>query len=81
MERNNKKTYKAYNLEEVEKIMNSQPGFIKAMWCGDEACELKMKEIRGTKSRCIVENEEPISDKCVVCGKKAKHLVVWGIQY
>lgn len=81
LERNNKKTYKAYNLEEVEKIMNSQPGFIKAMWCGDEACELKMKEIRGTKSRCIVENEEPISDKCVVCGKKAKHLVVWGIQY
>ena len=81
LERNKKKTYEAYNIEDVEKIMNTQPGFIKAMWCGDEACELKMKEIRGTKSRCILENEKPISDKCVVCGKKAKHLVVWGIQY
>jgi prolyl-tRNA synthetase len=51
------------------------------MWCGDEACELKMKEIRGTKSRCILENEKCIDDKCVVCGKPAKNLVVWGIQY
>ena len=48
--------------------------------CGDEACELKMKEINGTKSRCILENEK-IDDKCIVCGKPAKDLVVWGIQY
>jgi len=51
------------------------------MWCGDEECELKMKEIKGTKSRCILENATPIDDKCVVCSKKAKELVVWGIQY
>ncbi len=79
--RNDEKTFTAYNLADVEKIMNTQPGYVKAMWCGDQACELKMKEIRGTKSRCILENEEPISDTCVCCGKKAKHLVVWGIQY
>ena len=75
------KTYTAFTMEEVANIMNSQPGFVKAMWCGDEACELKMKEIRGTKSRCILENAQPIADKCVCCGKEAKHLVVWGIQY
>jgi len=80
-ERNDKKTYTASNLEEVKTIMNTQPGFVKAMWCGDTECELKMKEIRGTKSRCILENHEHIGDKCVVCGKPAKHLVVWGIQY
>ena len=79
--RNGEKTFTAFSMEEVEKIMNTQPGFVKAMWCGDEACELKMKEIRGTKSRCILENEAPISNKCVCCGKEAKHLVVWGIQY
>lgn len=80
LKRNLEKTYTAFTMEEVEKLMNTQPGFIKAMWCGDEECELKMKEIRGTKSRCILE-EEPIADKCVCCGKPAKHLVVWGIQY
>ena len=24
--------------------MENKPGFIRAMWCGDEACELKIKE-------------------------------------
>lgn len=81
LERREKLTFEAHNLDEVRKIMDTQPGFIKAMWCGDEACELKMKEIKGTKSRCILEDEKKIDDKCVVCGKDAKHLVVWGIQY
>lgn len=74
-------TFKAHNLDEVKVIMDTQPGFVKAMWCGDEGCENKMKEIKGTKSRCIIDDASPIDDKCVVCGKKAKHLVVWGIQY
>lgn len=81
LKRNQEKTFTAFTLDDVKEIMSKQPGFIKAMWCGDENCELKMKEIRGTKSRCILENEKPISDKCVVCGREAKHYVVWGIQY
>lgn len=81
LERREKLTFEAHNLDDVKKIMETQPGFVKAMWCGDEECELKMKEIKGTKSRCILEDAEKIDDKCVVCGKEAKHLVVWGIQY
>jgi len=75
-------TYSATTLKEIENIMNTKPGFIYAPWCGDEECELKMKEIKGTKSRCIAETYNHDHDhKCVVCGKKAKHNVVWGIQY
>lgn len=75
-------TYSATTYDEVKKIMDKQPGFIYAPWCGDQECELKMKEIKGTKSRCIVETYNHEHDhKCVVCGKKAKHNVVWGIQY
>ena len=81
LERRNSQTYEAHTLSEVENIMNNHPGFVKAMWCGSEDCELKMKEIKGTKSRCILENHNHIDDKCVVCGNKAKELVVWGIQY
>ncbi len=80
-DRRDKQTYECHSLEEIEKIMTTSPGFVKADWCGDEACELKMKEIRGTKSRCILEDHKLIDGKCVVCGKEAKHLVVWGIQY
>ena len=69
------------NLEDMEKILNTQPGFIHAMWCGDVECENRIKEIKGCKSRCIVEDGEKIDDKCVCCGKEAKHHVIWGIQY
>ncbi len=79
--RNAEKTYECTQLDEVAEIMENRPGFVKAMWCGEEECEMKFKEIRGTKSRCIVDNEKPIDDKCICCKKEAKHLVYWGIQY
>ena len=75
------KTYDAKTLDEVKEIMENHPGFVNAHWCGKEECELKMKEIKGTKSRCIVETKDYEDEKCIVCGEKAKHKVVWGSQY
>jgi len=76
------KTYTAHNYEEFLDIAANKPGFIKAMWCGDVACEDKIKdETGGVKSRCIPFEEEHISDVCACCGKPAKHMVVWGRQY
>ena len=80
LKRRNELTFEAHNMSDIENILNTQPGFIHAMWCGDEACELKIKEIKGCKSRCITD-EEPIDTKCVCCGRDAKHHVIWGIQY
>jgi len=40
----------------------------------------KIKEIKGCKSRCII-NEKLITGKCVCCGKPAKYHVIWGVQY
>ncbi len=79
--RRDEKTYQARSFEEFVQIISNTPGFIKADWCGDHNCELKIKEVRGAKPRCILENEKPLTGKCVVCGKPAKQLVVWGIQY
>ena len=81
IERRDALTFEAHNMADMEKILNTQPGFIHAMWCGDSECENKIKEIKGCKSRCIVEDGERIDDKCVCCGKEAKYHVVWGIQY
>jgi prolyl-tRNA synthetase len=72
-------SFRVNTMDEMDAILNSTPGFITAPWCGDEECEAKVKEHRGCKSRCITD-EEP-TGKCVVCGKPAKHMVVWGIQY
>ena len=74
-------TYVATNYEVFKDTIVNKPGFVKAMWCGDPKCEEKIKEIRGTKSRCIPFSDEKVSDKCVVCGKEAKDLVIWGMQY
>jgi len=81
LHRRNKMTYTAKNMKELEKIITNNPGFVKAMWCGSKECEERIKEVRGTKSRCIPFEQEHISDKCVCCGKDAKEMVVWGIQY
>lgn len=78
--RRDKMTYEVESVDEMKEIINNHPGFIIADWCGDEACEVSLKEVGGLKSRCILEGEEP-THKCAICGKKAKHRVVWGIQY
>ncbi len=81
LDRRNSQTYNAYSLKEMEQILNKQSGFINAMWCGEQECELKVRELRGCKSRCILEGAKPISNTCAICGKPAKHLVVWDVQY
>jgi len=76
------KTFVAKSHEEFLDIAANKPGYIKAMWCGETECEEKLKdETGGVKSRCIPFNEEHLSDTCVCCGKKAKHMVIWGRQY
>ena len=66
--------------EMIEKFQENR-GFIKAMWCGDEACEQKLKDDAGVSSRCIPFEQEHLSDVCVCCGKPAKHMIYWGVAY
>ena len=75
------KTSIATNMEEFNKNITQNQGFIKAMWCGKEECEDKIRELTGAKSRCIPFEEEHLSDTCVCCGEKAKYMVIWGRQY
>ena len=78
----NENIYPATTIEEMLEIDKKNKGFIKAMWCGDAECEQKIKEkTNGYGSRCIPFEQEQISDKCVCCGKKAKHMVLWGKSY
>ena len=73
--------YPAYSLEEAKKLQAEHGGFIKTMWCGDEACEIKMKEEAGMSSRCMPLTQEHLGDVCPICGKPAKTMIYWGIAY
>lgn len=77
----NSKTFKAVNMDEMEKILDETPGFIKAMYCGNEECEITIKDRMAATARCIPFEQEQISDKCVCCGKEAKQMVYWGRAY
>lgn len=82
LENRERRTYKAKNTDEIIKALEENgDGFVKAMWCGDEACEDKVKEITGVGSRCIPFEQEQISDVCVCCGKPAKKMLYWGKAY
>ncbi|MCQ2518654.1 MAG: proline--tRNA ligase [Lachnospiraceae bacterium] len=74
-------TYTAKNYDEFLDIINNKPGFVKAMWCGDQACEDKIKEDAQATSRCMPFVQDNLSDKCVCCGKPAKAMVYWGRAY
>ena len=82
LENREKRTYACTTLDEITKALEEKgDGFVKAMWCGEESCEDKVKELTGVGSRCIPFEQEHLSDVCVCCGKPAKHMVVWGKAY
>ncbi len=74
-------TYEARTTEEFRDIVANKPGFVKAMWCGDRACEDEIKEKTGATSRCMPFLQERVAETCVCCGKPAKALVYWGKAY
>ena len=74
-------TYAVRSFDELKDTADNKPGLIKAMWCGDLACELKLKDEAGVTSRCMPFEQEQISDVCVCCGKPAKKMVYWGKAY
>ncbi len=71
----------AKSYDEFKDIIAEKGGFVKAMWCGDVACEEKIKEETTATARCIPFEQEHISDVCVCCGRKAEKMVYWGKAY
>ena len=82
LENREKKTYSCANMDEIiEALEKNGDGFVKALWCGEEACEDEVKEKTGVGSRCIPLVQEKIAGTCVCCGKPAQHMVYWGKAY
>lgn len=71
----------ATDLAEFSQKLEEKTGFVKAMWCGERACEDMVKEKTGATSRNIPMVEEPFAENCICCGKPAKHMVYWGKAY
>lgn len=74
-------TSEAVDLDTFTKTVEEKPGFVKAMWCGCQECEDKIKESTGATSRCIPFEQKTLSDTCICCGKPAVKMVYWGRAY
>ena len=74
-------TYVAKTMDELRNVFAEKTGFVKAMWCKDQACEDAIKEELAVTSRCMPFEQENLSDVCVCCGKPAKTMVYWGKAY
>lgn len=53
--------------------------FVKAGWCGCRECEDKIKAETAATARVFAEGET--AEKCAVCGKNAKHMVIFARAY
>ncbi len=72
----------AVDMDEMVEKFKENRGFVKACWCGDPDCEAEVKAVTGGAStRCLIEDEEMISDECIWCKKPAKHMAYWGKSY
>ncbi len=73
-------TTEAHSLDELKEILD-KGGYAKVMWCGDEACENKVKELFQATARCIPFIQDSFGDTCPICGKKAKKVVLFAKAY
>lgn len=75
------RTYTETELDSFIKTAQEKSGYIRAHWCGDLACELKLKEVADVTSRCMPFGEQGTEGTCICCGKKTDKLVYWGKAY
>ena len=80
-EAQNNRTFSAKTVEELKEILDKTLGFVNAPWCGDVACEEKVKEVAGASSRCMPFDQPEDAGVCLCCGKPAKANVIWGRAY
>ena len=70
-----------HTYDELKEVVNVKGGYAKMMWCGDEACENKIKEDTNATSRCMPFDQRPFGDTCPICGKKATKVVLFAKAY
>ena len=75
------RTWTARTFDELKALAAEKSGFFKTMWCGDEGCELRVKEEAGLTSRCMPFEQERIGDVCPICGRPATTSIIWGRAY
>lgn len=75
-------THEVKDYNEFKAVMESKRGFIKTFWCGDTACEEKIKDDTMATIRVIPHDiEKKENKKCIRCQKPSESLVYFAKAY
>ena len=78
----NDNTFRAKDYTELAKLLDDPGGFVEAGWCGDAACEARVKEETKATIRLLpLDRKDTGGAPCVVCGKSARDIAVFGRAY
>jgi prolyl-tRNA synthetase len=78
----NDNTFRAHDYGELAKLLDDPGGFVEAGWCGDAACEARVKEETKATIRLLpLDKKDTGGAPCVVCGKSARDIAVFGRAY
>jgi prolyl-tRNA synthetase len=78
------KTKKVSDYKEFTKTMINSDGFTICGWCGDEKCELKIKEETGADIRVIPFDQKELMGNlknCIYCNSKAEKIAIFARAY
>jgi prolyl-tRNA synthetase len=74
-------TSRAGSYDEFKAIMAARRGFIVAGWCGDAACEAKIKEETRATIRVVPTGPEATPGACIRCGRPSAREVYFAQAY
>jgi len=78
----NDNTRDAAEYGEFQSILEAKRGFIRSWWCGDQACEDRIKDETMATIRVIpLAEEKSEPGDCIACGKKGRELAYFARAY
>lgn len=73
----------ADSFEEIKESIEEKGGFVKAKWCGDEACDEVVKDELHAQiiSLPFDEEQQGVEGECAICDSKANHTAYFAKKY
>ena len=74
-------TFEIGEYGDFKELFTGDGGFAISPWCGEDACELKIKDETKATIRVLPEDGDPGGSTCMVCGKPAQKQAVFAKAY
>jgi len=76
-------THEVEDYAEFKQVMENRRGFIRTLWCGDPACEERIKQETMATIRVVLAAEQSPGEKggCIACGRQTDKVVYFARAY